>query len=154
MTVLERKQEEIKHYSEKNPCMCFNVRKAARAITQIYDNMFRPMGLRATQVSMLYMCRSLGPLTVTQLSQAMATDRTTITRNLKPLEREGLVVIHPGYDKREREIKLTQKGEEVSIKTFEMWQVFQDKIYEQVGKEKLEYLCQELSETVAQIEKI
>src|SRR5688572_31775668 len=79
-------------------CTCFNLRKAARAVTQLYDDILRPSGLRATQFSLLMLIRGAGRLQLTELAEAAVMDRTTLKRNLALLEREGLVRIEPGDD--------------------------------------------------------
>ena len=88
-------------------CACFKVRKAARAITKLYEEVLRPSGLRATQFSLLMATRVMGPVTVLNLSQVTVMDRTTLTRNLQILKKRGLITIKPGEDRREREINLT-----------------------------------------------
>ena len=85
-------------------CLCFALRKSARAITQQYDTMLRPLGLKATQFSLLVGIRLFGLVTVNRLAEAMVMDRTTLTRNLQPLETQGLIQTIPGADRREREI--------------------------------------------------
>ncbi|MEE8273100.1 MAG: MarR family transcriptional regulator, partial [Alphaproteobacteria bacterium] len=67
-------------------CTCFNLRKAARAVTQLYDAALGPSGLRATQFSLIAALGVRGAPTISQLAKAMVMDRTTLTRNLKPLE--------------------------------------------------------------------
>src|SRR5262245_32843410 len=74
-------------------CVCFNVRKTARVMTQLYDDMLRPTGLRVTQFSLLMGTRSLEPVTLLRLAKVMAMDRTTLTRNLRPLEQQKLLQI-------------------------------------------------------------
>ena len=83
------------------------VRKAARAVTKLYEEVLRPIGLRATQFSLLMATRVMGPVTVVKLAQVTVMDRTTLTRNLQILEKRGLIAIKPGEDRREREINLT-----------------------------------------------
>ena len=72
-------------------CTCFNLRKAARAVTQAYDEALKLQGLRATQISILAMLSELGPVTMTNLADQLVMDRTTLTRNLKPLLSDNLV---------------------------------------------------------------
>ena len=69
------------------PCVCANLRMAARAVTQLYDDAMRPAGLRVTQFSILSAAGRLGPTTLTRLGHATRTDRTTLTRTLAPLAR-------------------------------------------------------------------
>ena len=93
-------------------CHCFSVRSAARHVTQFYDQLLEPTGLRITQYSILAMLKRLGPLTINALAKAMLMDRTTLGRNILPLERDGLIRIQPGMsDRRAKELFLTTAGE-------------------------------------------
>ena len=74
-------------------CTCFNLRKAARAVTQYYDDALRPSGLRVTQFSLLSVIKQFGTVNIGTLADEAVMDRTTLTRNLKLLEQEGLVTI-------------------------------------------------------------
>ncbi|MCX5894123.1 MAG: MarR family transcriptional regulator, partial [Deltaproteobacteria bacterium] len=103
-------------------CACFKVRKAARAITKLYEEVLRPSGLRATQFSLLMVTRVMGPVTVVKLAQVMVMDRTTLTRNLQILEARGLINIKPGEDRREREVNLTDVGMDVLTKAVPLWE--------------------------------
>jgi len=148
------KENKINRFANESPCICFNLRKAARAITQIYDHMFRKIGLTASQISILTSLQMIGSMSVSQLSQAMATDRTTITRNLKPLERDGLIKIKVGEDKRSRLVLITDKGNDLCEKAYHIFKEFQNKLCQKVGKERMEQVCKELNETVVAIQKI
>src|SRR5271166_7049437 len=100
-------------YSEPEDCNCLAVRQAARHITQFYDQFLAPSGLRTTQFSILARLRRLGPMTINALAAELVMDRTTVGRNLQPLEREGLVAVVKGRtDRRSREIHLTGAGAE------------------------------------------
>lgn len=72
-------------------CECINMRRASQALTQFYDKLLKPSGLKVTQYSLLSHLKRLGPLTMNELSQAIRLERTTLVRNLKPLEKMGLV---------------------------------------------------------------
>src|SRR5258706_2561528 len=76
-------------------CNCFAVRSAARHVTQFYDQVLAPSGLRATQYTMLAKLKRLGPLQIKALATEMAMDRTTLGRNILPLERDGLITTEP-----------------------------------------------------------
>ena len=154
METLLRKEEQIKMFANQSPCICFNLRKASRAITQVYDRMFKEIQMTSSQMAIINSLKIIGPMNVSELSEAMATDRTTITRNLKPLEREKYIIIQPGKDRRSRKIMLTEKGEEVSAKSFELYKEFQAKLYDSFGEEKVEKLCKDLNEAVEHIQKI
>ena len=93
-------------------CNCFAVRSAARHVTQFYDQLLEPTGLRITQYSILAMLKRLGPLTINALAKVLQTDRTTLGRNILPLERDGLIRIEQGAsDRRAKELHLTTAGE-------------------------------------------
>src|ERR1700683_569948 len=99
--------------AKKNPveCNCLAVRQAARHVTQIYDRHMAPFGLRTTQFSILVRLRQLGPMTINALAEDMVMDRTTLGRNILPLQREGLIAVSRGReDRRARELHLTEAG--------------------------------------------
>lgn len=127
-------------------CACFTIRKTARVITQLYDNALRPTGLRVTQFSILMATRGLEPLTLTRLANLMAMDRTTLTRNLRPLERGGLLTIAPGQDRRERQIAITARGQQLLAKAVPLWQQVQARVVEGFGADRLQQLFHELSD--------
>src|SRR5215217_5827709 len=79
-------------------CACANLRRAARAVTQVFDEALAPSGLRATQFTLLVTSRLMGESTINELAEKMAMDRTTLSRNLKPLVRSGLLEVRPGED--------------------------------------------------------
>jgi DNA-binding MarR family transcriptional regulator len=76
-------------------CNCFAVRAAARHVTQSYDQFLAPTGLRTTQFSILAKLKRKGPLTINALAEDMVMDRTTLGRNILPLERDGLIRVEP-----------------------------------------------------------
>jgi DNA-binding MarR family transcriptional regulator len=93
-------------------CNCFAVRSAARHLTQFYDQFVAPLGLRATQFSIIARLKRKGPLTINALAEDLVMDRTTLGRNILPLEREGLIRIEPAAsDRRAKELHLTKAGE-------------------------------------------
>jgi DNA-binding MarR family transcriptional regulator len=93
-------------------CNCYAVRAAARHVTQAYDQFLSPVGLRPTQFSILAKLKRKGPLTINALADNMAMDRTTLGRNILPLERDGLIRIEPvASDRRAKELHLTRAGE-------------------------------------------
>ena len=89
------------------------MRAAARHITQAYDQFLAPTGLRTNQFSILAKLRRVGPLTINALAEEMVMDRTTLGRNILPLERDGLIRIAPAAsDRRAKELHLTKAGEQ------------------------------------------
>jgi len=98
-------------FPKADECNCLAVRQAARHITQFYDQFLAPSGLRTTQFSILAKLRRLGPLTINALADELVMDRTTLGRNILPLEREGLIDIVPGKrDRRSKELQLSDGG--------------------------------------------
>jgi DNA-binding MarR family transcriptional regulator len=93
-------------------CNCLAVRQAARHITQFYDQFLAQSRLRTTQFSILAKLRRLGPMTINALAAEMVMDRTTLGRNILPLERDGLIAIEQGSrDRRSKELRVTGGGE-------------------------------------------
>ena len=93
-------------------CNCFVVRAAARHVTQCYDQFLASSGLRTTQFSILARLKRRGPLTISELAESMVMDRTTLGRNILPLERDGLIRIEATEsDRRAKELHLTKDGE-------------------------------------------
>ena len=129
-------------------CACFNLRKAARAVTQLYDDALRPAGILATQLPLLIATGRLERVTISQLAEAMVMDRTTLTRNLRPLERDGLVRTKPGKDRRVREISLTTKGRKVLLKAYPLWRQAQATVARSLGDKRMKHLIAELTATV------
>src|SRR6266487_5773996 len=102
-------------------CACLNVRKAARAVTHLYDEVLQPSGLRSTQFNLLVAVALAGEAPVMRLAEVLVLDRTTLARNLKPLESQGLVVVEPGEDKRVRLIRLTDHGYQLLEQSLPYW---------------------------------
>jgi DNA-binding MarR family transcriptional regulator len=94
-------------------CNCLAVRQAARHITQFYDQCLAPSGLRTTQFSILAKLKRLGPMTINALAADLVMDRTTLGRNILPLQREGLITVVKGKtDRRSKELRVTEPGAE------------------------------------------
>jgi DNA-binding MarR family transcriptional regulator len=129
-------------------CACFNVRKAARAVTQFYDDVLRPSGLRTTQLTLLMLLRGHGAMSIGRLAQAALTDRTTLTRNLAVLEERKLVRIRLGDDARTRLVELTARGDDAADAAFPLWQKAQTLITSRIGDDGLTRLLTELSAAV------
>lgn len=130
-------------------CTCFNLRKATRAVTQYYDDVLRPSGLRATQFSLLMVLRAAGPLRLTELAEMAVMDRTTLKRNLDLLERERLVRVEPGEDARVREVSLTDAAGRRLEAALPYWEQAQARITSSLGRGRQERLLGDLSAAVA-----
>lgn len=93
-------------------CICLAVRQAARHVTQSYDQFLAPAGLRTTQFSILAKLKRKGPMTINALAAELVMDRTTLGRNILPLERDGLISIEPlASDRRSKALHLTKAGD-------------------------------------------
>jgi len=130
-------------------CTCFNLRKASRVITQLFDQVLQPSGILANQFALLAALSVTESVSITRLAQELVMDRTTLTRNLKPLEREGLIHIEPGQDQRVRVVSLTQKGQAALAKALPLWQQAQAQVIEELGQDRWQTLLSHLSDTVS-----
>ena len=130
-------------------CMCFNLRKASRAVTQVYDEFLRSGGLRTTQFSLLAMLVGKGPMPIRTLADYMVMDRTTLTRNLKLVEREGLVTVRAGEDRRTRIVEITEKGRDAIRHALPFWQDAQDFMVRELGSKTWSALQANLGDTIS-----
>lgn len=135
--------------AETAACTCFNLRKATRAITQLYDDVLRPTGLRATQFSLLTVIWTMRKVSITGLAEEAVTDRTTLARNLDLLEKQGLVRIQPGEDARVREVSLTPAGRDRLATAYPYWKQAQARVTRDLGAVRVNRLLADLSATVA-----
>jgi DNA-binding MarR family transcriptional regulator len=126
-------------------CACFNLRKAARAVTRFYDDVLRSSGLRVTQFTLLSAVKVLQPVTVKRLAKATVMDRTTLGRNLKPLKNKGLIRIESGKDHRERNVYLTAEGQGLIAETYPVWEQVQEGITQKLGPERFERFLSDLA---------
>ncbi len=125
-----------------------NLRRAARAVTQMYDRFLAPSNLQVTQFSVLVACAVAGPAPMTLLSEQLVMDRTTLVRNLKPLQTRGLVMVSTGEDRRVHVVALTDKGYSALAKALPLWQEAQNQIVKSFGQRRLGNLLQDLSALV------
>jgi DNA-binding MarR family transcriptional regulator len=118
-------------------CNCFVVRSAARHVTQLYDQFLAPAGLHVTQFSILSKLKRFGPLTINALAKEMVMDRTTLGRNILPLERDGLIKIEASAsDRRAKELHLTKTGEKRLQAGSEAWRQAQSRFETQFGAKR------------------
>jgi DNA-binding MarR family transcriptional regulator len=92
------------------PCLCSALRQATRAVSRLYDDELRGLGLRTTQYSLLRRLSAAGEVRQRDLGELTSLDETTLTRNLRPLIDPGWVAIRPGEDRREKLVRLTDAG--------------------------------------------
>ena len=117
-------------------CTSFNLRKAARVVTQFYDEALKGSGLKSTQFSLLSMAATAGGAPISRLADEMAMDRTTLTRNLKPLADAGLIRIEAGDDRRVRRVVVTADGEHALSRAVPLWRRAQTRMIDRLGDEE------------------
>lgn len=132
-------------------CLCLQVRKTARKVTQWYDECLQPGGLRSTQFNLLVAITLAQPVPLTRLAEILVLDRTTLARNLKPLESQGLVVVEPGEDKRVRLIRVTERGHQLLEQTLPYWKKAQDQVKDRLGQAQWNALRADLSNLETQV---
>ncbi|MBW1782439.1 MAG: winged helix-turn-helix transcriptional regulator [Deltaproteobacteria bacterium] len=120
-------------------CTCFNLRRAARLVTQSFDKTLRSAGITANQFSILVAVIDLD-IPLTKLARVLGMERTTLTRNLNVLEKAGVIVVGAGDDRRERQISVTREGERLLETALPLWQRSQSDMIELLGQETWEGL--------------
>jgi DNA-binding MarR family transcriptional regulator len=130
-------------------CVCATARMAARALTRVYDRALDPAGIRTSQFSILARLLEEGPLSVTHLAGRLAMDRTTLARDLRPLERRGLVSVSVGSDRRVRMAALTPAGRRLVDDVRPMWQQVQRDVRGRLGPDRVAALMDELRAAIA-----
>lgn len=124
----------------RDRCLCLHLQRAARAVARRFDEALRPVGLTHGQYSLLMSLNRPEPPRVGELAHFLAMDRTTMTANLKPLERRGLLSLHPdSEDRRSRRIALTDAGRDLLVLALPIWRRTHDAIDESLrGKDQEE----------------
>jgi DNA-binding MarR family transcriptional regulator len=135
-----------------NDCACLKVRTAARAVTRFYDDAFRPVGLRATQLSVLVAVAFSEAVSIASLSRLLGMDRSTLTRNLRPLEKNQLVTLGPEGHHRSRTLSITSRGEQLVHKALPVWEKAQQKLRDELKKPHWTNLHAELDHLIKSAE--
>ena len=120
---------------KSNLCHCLNIRRASQAVTQFYDKFVVQSGLKLAQFSLLRHLEISEPVTITELAKIMQIDRTTLSRNMKPLLKAELIIVNFGEDPRSRQISLTEKGKTVLESAKNSWGDAQKSLEEYLGDE-------------------
>jgi DNA-binding MarR family transcriptional regulator len=132
-------------------CTCDRLRKLARRLTQRYDDFLAPTGLRLTQFSLLAHLVHGGVATMSALAERLEMDRTTLTRNLKPLADAGLVALEPGRDARERVVSISEQGRTTWRAAREQWRRAQHEVNEALGPARVAELHAVLDGSLASL---
>jgi DNA-binding MarR family transcriptional regulator len=131
-------------------CNCLAIRQASRHVTQFYDQVLAPSGLRTTQYAILSRLQRSGPMPINALAAALVMDRTTLGRNILPLERDGLIEIGASpADRRRREVRLTPGGAARLRAARRGWAVAQQRFDEVFGAARAAALRDLLREVTA-----
>lgn len=137
-------------YDKKSStCNCLNIRRASQAITEVYDEFLAPSDLKIGQFSLLKHIDKLGPISVSDLALSIRLDRTTLVRNLKPLEDRGFVTDIAAEGTRNRQLKLTDKGTQAYKSAEQLWIKAQTFFDGYLGKDNIEAFTAMLSKIEA-----
>jgi DNA-binding MarR family transcriptional regulator len=133
-------------------CNCLALRQGARHVTQFYDQFLAPCGLRATQYSILARLNRTAPMTINALADELVMDRTTLGRNILPLQRDGLVAVAPGKsDRRSKELRLTTSGVARFRAALKAWTQAQERFEAAFGVERAKELRALMHEVTATV---
>jgi len=135
----------------KDICACFATRKAARAITRFYSQFINDSELGASQHSLLLIIYLAGEISISAMADIAVMDRTTLTRNLKPLVKKGLITIEQGEDRRERIVRITRKGTALLKKTMDRWECAQIELEKRLGSKKFDQFISILGDVMKQV---
>jgi len=124
------------------PCLCSSIRRASRALTQMYELALRPVGLRATQFTVLQFLSIAGERTQGEMGEMLALDSTTLTRTLGIMKREGWIEIRRGDDGRERWVHLSKSGETLLNRALPLWENVQSRLRQKIGTQAWGQLMQ------------
>ena len=125
-----------KEPSLKGGCSCASLRRLTRRVTQYYDQALKPSGLRVTQYAILVHVAEAEDLSLTELAQRLDMDRTTLTRNLRPLAKERWIEVTACPDRRSRSVRLTRAGRRRLNAAAPFWQVAEQSFRRTVGQEE------------------
>jgi DNA-binding MarR family transcriptional regulator len=131
-------------------CVCFNLRSVTRAVTRFFDAEVRRIGLRPTQTPILRALQ-VKNWSMAELSEWLGMERTTLVRNLRPLEREGLIKINGGGHGGRVELMITEKGRKKVAEAHPGWRAAQDKVVAILGKERWSTILADLEDVAVKL---
>ncbi len=132
-------------------CTCGRLRMASRRVSRIYDRHLASVGLGIAQFGLLATVAENDGASVTTLAAILEMERTTLTRNLQPLEREGFLRIDAGADQRTRAVRITDAGRSIMQKAVPLWLEAQKNVRTSLGDENLAVLHQALGMTLERV---
>jgi len=134
-------------------CTCFNVRRVSRVITQFFDAEVRRHGVRPTQTPILGALKARNGWGMAELSDWLGMERTTLLRNLRPLQRDGLVRAKGGGRGGHVELEITAKGRAALAKALPAWRSAQDQVIATLGEERWSTILSDLAEVATQLKR-
>lgn len=134
-------------------CVCFNLRRVTRAVTQFFDAEMRRHGIRTTQGSVLAALMEKGSWSMAELSDSLGMDRTTLVRNLKPLQRDGLVRTDGGGRGNLVEVSITTEGRKQIEKLEPAWRAAQNAVVQTLGEKRWSAILSDLEMAAAALNK-
>jgi DNA-binding MarR family transcriptional regulator len=133
-------KQQISKSTQQPVCLCTNLRRTTRAISNIYDAALAPTGIKITQFSLLRAVERNEPIAISELAEDMALDRTTLARNVALLERDRLLVLSAGEDRRVTEVRLTQAGRKAIKTAMPIWSNTQQEVSRLLAPGRIEQL--------------
>lgn len=127
-------------------CISYRLRRVARMTARKFDDAMRPLGIRNTQFTLLAALQTLGPISIGALSEELATDATTLNRNLEILARRGYVQDKPVEDGRVRAVSLTAEGRAIYKKVLPVWRDTQTELLDVLGGTRWPGIVSDLGE--------
>jgi DNA-binding MarR family transcriptional regulator len=129
-------------------CACFNFRKSSRSVTQFFDQALAPAGLRSTQLVILITGLLLGPSSIARLARELVMDRSTLTRNLKPLLNMGLLQLSEAATGKHKSVVVTIEGRAALLKAAPYWERAQGHLVSRFGTERWDRIMEDLGSIV------
>jgi len=129
-------------------CACFNFRKASRSVTQMFDQALTPAGLRSTQLVILITGQLLGPSSIARLARELVMDRSTLTRNLRPLLSMSMLRLTMPEKGKHKTVELTEAGREALLRAAPYWELAQSQLVNRFGSEQWDRIMADLSAIV------
>lgn len=138
------KELKLKCWEVAGTCVAGNLRRVSRAVAKVYDAALKPSGLRGTQFNLMTAIIIMGPVAISKLAEVLVMDRTTLTRNLGPIQKQGLVDISPGDDQRTRIVEMTLEGKQIYQQALPLWDKAQNEMAGKLGNDRIKSLLADL----------
>lgn len=135
------------------PCMCATLRRCTRALSQHYEDVLRPLGLRGSQFTILLVLETAGEISQGQLGEILAMDSTTLTRTLDIMVRHGWITKRSGRDRRERRLRLAKAGQVQLNRALSAWEKTQARLRRRLGDERWDQLMKFTNEVTLSVTK-